>query len=425
MPMRPKSEFAKRVWWRPFARRAFALAIGAALPIGTLLAASPVFIATDLGTLGGSTSYPLAVNDNSVVVGYSSLTGDNVSHAFRWTQPRGMIDLGTLGGSHSVATAVNESGVIAGASFTAAGSQHAFIWIERTGLADLGTLPFPFTNSYATGISRKNIVIGQSWKTSDDYATHGFAWSRNTGMIDLGGLGGDTYPNAVNSDGLVVGTAYTPGFAQSRPFAWTRSGGFVDLGSLGGSYGEALAVSDTGTVVGYSYTAGDPSFPHPFVWTLATGMIDLGTLANGYSGYATAVNDSGVVVGYASTLGNEEVRAFKWSFTTGIVNLGTPTGGDSYANGISNDGSIFGNSTTADGQGLQAFAWTSANGFLNIDPFVAGQYTQIESISSSGQIVGFKYHPAGDGHATLWTAVFPKAPKAFSIAGRGSNGRGR
>ena len=144
-------------------------------------------------------------------------------------------------------------------------------------------------------------------------------------------MGGDTYPNAVNSNGLVVGTAYTAGFAQSRPFAWTRSGGLVDLGSLGGPYGEAVAVSDTGAVVGYSYTAGDPSYPHPFMWTQVTGMIDLGTLANGYSGYATAVNDDGIVVGYTATLGNEELRAFKWSFATGMLNLGTPSGGDSYA----------------------------------------------------------------------------------------------
>jgi len=220
-------------------------------------------------------------------------------------------------------------------------------------------------------------------------------------MVDLGGLGGDTYPNAVNSDGLVVGTAFTPDLEESRPFGWTRAGGMIDLGSLGGRFGEALAVSDTGVVVGYSYTAGDPSYPHPFVWTADTGMIDLGTPVNGF-GSATAVNHKGDVVGYSSTNGNSDVRPFQWSFASGMINLGTSTGGDSFAVGISTNGLVVGNSVTADGYGLQGFAWTPAKGLVNIDSTEPGTYTQIESVTDNGRAFGFKYHSGGDGHATVW-----------------------
>jgi probable HAF family extracellular repeat protein len=52
----------------------------------------------------------------------------------------------------------------------------------------------------------------------------------------------------------------------------------IDLGTLGGRFGEALAVSDAGVVVGYSYTAEAVSHLHPFVWTRETGMRDLGVL---------------------------------------------------------------------------------------------------------------------------------------------------
>ena len=205
-----------------------ALLIVTGVSIVTALAVSR-FVPTDLGTLGGSMSYPLSMNDAGVTVGYSQLAGSEVNRAFRRAPGRGMHDLGTLGGRSSLATAVSDKGVVVGASDMVDDSSHAFGWTERAGMIDLGTLPAPFSNSYATGVSRNALVIGFSWKTIEDYATHGFAWTRAHGMVDIGTFGGDTYPNAVNEHGLVVGTAYTQGNQESRPFAWTRAGGMVDL----------------------------------------------------------------------------------------------------------------------------------------------------------------------------------------------------
>ena len=62
---------------------------------------------TDLGTLGGTYSDALALNDQGRVVGRSS-TPSGAYHAFSWTSGEGMIDLGTLGGVKSEALAVNE-----------------------------------------------------------------------------------------------------------------------------------------------------------------------------------------------------------------------------------------------------------------------------------------------------------------------------
>jgi probable HAF family extracellular repeat protein len=133
---------------------------------GLAIASSAVFAAIiysafDLGTVGGVNSFPLDVNDNGVVVGYSE-TASGATHGFRWTRSSGMDDLGTLGGSFSVATAVNAGGVIVGASTTGAGSQHAVAWLDKIGIVDLGTLAGGFTSSYATGISDKALVIGFS-----------------------------------------------------------------------------------------------------------------------------------------------------------------------------------------------------------------------------------------------------------------------
>jgi probable HAF family extracellular repeat protein len=87
---------------------------------------------TDLGTLGGTSSYAYAVSaDGSVVVGYS----DNASgydNAFRWSAGV-MTNLGTLGGLEARAHAVSANGsVVVGYATNASGDDRAFLYREGT-----------------------------------------------------------------------------------------------------------------------------------------------------------------------------------------------------------------------------------------------------------------------------------------------------
>ena len=83
----------------------------------------------DLGTLGGTASYAVAMNVGGQVVGFSTTPGDVEGHAFSWTEAGGMVDLGTLGGTSSFAAAVNASGQVVGSSWTAGDIEsHAFSW---------------------------------------------------------------------------------------------------------------------------------------------------------------------------------------------------------------------------------------------------------------------------------------------------------
>jgi probable HAF family extracellular repeat protein len=175
----------------------------------------------------------------------------------------------------------------------------------------------------------------------------------------------------------------------------------IDLGSFGGQFGEALAVNDNGMIVGYSYTAGDVSYPRPFAWTEATGMVDLGVLGSGNGAYAVALNNNNVVVGYSATVGNEVLRAFRWTASDGLVDLGTLGGNDSYATAINDDGVIVGNNYTADGLGLQGFVLSNATGMMMA--LTGPTYSQLGKITDAGSVIGFGYDPAGPGHAMIWT----------------------
>ena len=68
-----------------------------------------------------------------------------------------------------------------------------------------------------------------------------------------------SYAVAVNDSGQIVGYSTTPGNLADHPFLWTAAGGMVDLGTFGGTLTAATAVNANGQVVGQSYFGGNSS----------------------------------------------------------------------------------------------------------------------------------------------------------------------
>ncbi|PYP33956.1 MAG: hypothetical protein DMD47_00030 [Gemmatimonadetes bacterium] len=93
----------------------------------------------DLGTLGGTASMALSINNRSEVVGGSG-------RAFLWTEQAGIVDLGTLGGRTSCANDVSDLGYVVGVSQTGEVDgrglpvTHAFLRTPDGRMLDLGTL---------------------------------------------------------------------------------------------------------------------------------------------------------------------------------------------------------------------------------------------------------------------------------------------
>jgi probable HAF family extracellular repeat protein len=312
---------------------------------------------TDLGTLGGSSSSASAVSaDGSVIVGKSSLTGDSLTHAFKYTGTT-ITDLGTLGGSSSSVSAVSADGsvIVGKSSLTGDSLTHAFKYTGTT-MTDLGTLGGSDSSTY--GVSADGLVIvGQSYTAvSGEY--HAFKYTGTT-MTDLGTLGGsNSYVNAVSADGsVIVGFSYKVS-GEHHAFKYTGTT-MTDLGTLGGSNSSAYAVSADGSViVGQSYLAGN-SLNHAFKYT-GTTMTDLGTLG-GSNSLANAVSANGsVIVGQSSLTGDSLTHAFKYTGTA-MTDLGTLGGSNSAAYGVSADGSVIvGTSTLAGNLVAHAFVYHNA-----------------------------------------------------------------
>ncbi len=98
-------------------------------------AQKPVSNITDLGTLG---DYSDAFGINNIssdrasvqVVG-RSVTPAGYLRAFVWTAPAPMIDLGTLGGTRSLALEINNHGQVVGQSDDASRQRWAVVWNEH------------------------------------------------------------------------------------------------------------------------------------------------------------------------------------------------------------------------------------------------------------------------------------------------------
>src|SRR5215467_13909459 len=90
-----------------------------------------------------------------------------------------------------------------------------------------------------------------------DLAQEGIVGNVRTGMIDLGSLAGDSGGAAVaiNSKGNIAGWSFNCGIGASCPvqsFRWTFEQAIIGLGTLGGKSSNAVAINDTGEIIGVS-----------------------------------------------------------------------------------------------------------------------------------------------------------------------------
>jgi probable HAF family extracellular repeat protein len=192
----------------------------------------------DLGTLGGSDALAFLVNERGQIVGQSytnSIASINcvaaplTTHSFLWEGGK-MLDLGTFGGTCTYPNWLSQRGQVVGVSNLAGdATHHGFLWSDGA-LTDVGTLGG--NNSEANWVSETGFVVGRA-DVSGSQSHHAFRW-KNGVMTDLGILQGWPCSTAiaVSSTGQVVGETGICGIGGGPAFLSENGGQMVDVNTL-------------------------------------------------------------------------------------------------------------------------------------------------------------------------------------------------
>src|SRR5206468_9185826 len=133
----------------------------------------------------------------------------------------------------------------------------------------------------------------------------------------------------------------------------------------------------------------------PFRWTATQGIEELPILPSGMGGAALAVNDSGVVVGVSSDGYDAAQRAVRWQTNKAIDSIAC-----CYASavGVNAAGAV----TGLMGSDFRGFRWTATEGLLDLGRLPGMTATKPVAINAVGQIAGYSW-TGGQSRAFVWT----------------------
>jgi probable HAF family extracellular repeat protein len=234
---------------------------------------------TNLGKPTGSAqSVATAMNDAGQVVGYAGDQAGPYANNTAFIYSSGTIKhipgatVGASGVGSSMAMAINNQGLVTGYSTITGNIARAFIYNSATDA--FSTIDNTIsglsasTNYYGMGINASGSVVGFTSDTSISAAQmaipynnvtnpHAFLYTNADGMIDLGALGGTGYSqaNAINNAGTIVGTSNGHAFIYENNH-------MLDLNELVGASLEsgftlttATGINNLGQIIGYGTNA--------------------------------------------------------------------------------------------------------------------------------------------------------------------------
>jgi probable HAF family extracellular repeat protein len=228
--------------------------------VGSAQAGAVPWEFVDLKPPKGTLSYAFDVNLSGQATGV--MTDESglapVNRGFFYDPEAGLVDIGDLGGTNTFAVALNERGVVTGTSQTDKGAVHAFLYTPGIGMRDIGAGVFP------SDVSDADTVIGRLGSNN-----HAFFWSEAGGFQDLGpgtAQGFDRTGSFYGSQGGMPGRWSTSGFTPFTPLPapFTKGEALAGnifgqaTGRLTGVEGDTAFVSD-----GKGYLFPGYSFPAP------------------------------------------------------------------------------------------------------------------------------------------------------------------
>jgi probable HAF family extracellular repeat protein len=237
----------------------------------------------------------------------------------------------------------------------------------------------------------------------------------------------------INNTGLVVGDsafiAMSTADSTIRRAALFSNGTVSDLGTLKRqTFSRANGINGLNQVVGFSGPELDSPKSRAFFWSKSTGMVDVGTLGGAYA-QAFAINDSGSITGNSqvapSLTGSGAVHAFLSpsplrAGPTGMRDLGTVGGSFSYGMSINANNYVVGYSTvnTTDSR-VHAFLFDGVK-MRDLGTLAPTSSNALEDqsfalgINSADQVVGYTYLPGPT--ANTDPAVQPGISPVYQVA---------
>ncbi len=354
----------------------------AVLAIVTCTAGAPAasYHIVRIGSLGGTDTRAMDINDAGQVVGTSTLEGDLVTRGFafdiRQDAPPRRLD-GINVDSATCANAINSAGDIVGQNIDVAASVSTAILWGTGGITDIGA------------------DLGAAASTALD----------------------------INDAGTVVGMA-APEVGFSDGFIWEGAGRGLFVGTLEGRQGGAnRSINNRGLVVGNSFFFGSPDQAHLVTHSEQGYASELISAPYPGIGVAGSVNDSGVIVGFANLkFGPHTAVIFTPGADTYFIDLGTlPDAASSEAADVNEHGVIVGSSGDHP-------EWTGSHAFVFMDGTMhdlntlvvdaAGEWSELiqaNAVNDAGEIVG--YGRTKDGNISAFVLVPDEALPAHFVRG--------
>ena len=280
-------------------------------------------------------------------------------------------------------------------------------------VTDLGVLPKK-EESVPAAINGQGLVAGTSRAETSGEAAFRYNPNNPAPMEDIGqsSRGVVSRGFGINNVGTVVGdlaVAASTVNPSIRHAALFSSGSVIDLGTLNKqTFSRANGINGFNQVVGFSGPVLDTPKGRAFFWSKSTGMIDLGTLGGPYA-QAFAINDAGFITGNSqvrpSATETEAFHAFLsppplGAGAIGMRDLGTLGGRFSYGMAINAKNHVVGYSTINKVDSRVHAFWFDGTGMKNLGSLAPNSSNPLEDqsvalgVNNSDRVVGYTYLPA-------------------------------